>query len=218
MRISKYIHSCILVENKDERLLIDPGLFSFIEGRVKPEDFRGISTILITHAHADHYDIKALKVILKNNSGAKVFANAHMAEILKNGGLTPEVFEAGERTFGTFTIKAFFAEHEALPAPLPPNTAFLINETFLHPGDSLSETILQVPAEIIALPVAAPWLTIVGTLGFAGRYKPKQVVPVHDGFIKDFFTERFYPIWETQLKKQNITFHSLENPGDFVEV
>jgi L-ascorbate metabolism protein UlaG (beta-lactamase superfamily) len=49
MKISKYIHSCILVESKKERLLIDPGPFTFIEGKVKAGDFKGLTTILFTH-------------------------------------------------------------------------------------------------------------------------------------------------------------------------
>jgi L-ascorbate metabolism protein UlaG (beta-lactamase superfamily) len=49
MKISKYIHSCILLESKKEQLLIDPGPFTFIEGKVKAGDFKGVTTILFTH-------------------------------------------------------------------------------------------------------------------------------------------------------------------------
>jgi len=34
MRITKYIHSCLLIENESDKILFDPGLFSFVEGKV----------------------------------------------------------------------------------------------------------------------------------------------------------------------------------------
>ena len=37
------IHSCILIERSRERPLIDPGPFTFIEGKVKAGDFSGVT-------------------------------------------------------------------------------------------------------------------------------------------------------------------------------
>ena len=54
MQISKYLHSCLLFEQEDDKLLFDPGNYSFIEGRVTPETFRDVSTVVITHSHPDH--------------------------------------------------------------------------------------------------------------------------------------------------------------------
>lgn len=61
LKISKYIHSCVMLEEEGEKILIDPGVFSFVEGQVKAETFTGISAVLITHEHDDHISIKALK-------------------------------------------------------------------------------------------------------------------------------------------------------------
>src|SRR5262245_44370163 len=107
MRISKYIHSCMLVERGTERLLIDPGPFTFIEGKVKASDFKGITTILFTHKHYDHYDIDALREILRGNPEARVFTNKATAEILQAGGIAFDILEEGTVTRGNFTIKAY---------------------------------------------------------------------------------------------------------------
>ena len=40
MRISKYIHACLLVEKGADKILFDPGKFSFIEGLVSKEHDR----------------------------------------------------------------------------------------------------------------------------------------------------------------------------------
>ena len=172
MKISKYIHSCILIERSRERLLIDPGPFTFIEGKVKAGDFKGVTTILFTHKHYDHYDINALKEILQNNPEARVLTNKATAEILSEGGILADILEEGTVTRGSFTISAYPMEHEPLPLPVPQNTAFLINEQFLHPGDSLSQRIFTKAVQVIALPVAASWLTMLSWLDFACRNRP----------------------------------------------
>jgi L-ascorbate metabolism protein UlaG (beta-lactamase superfamily) len=218
MKISKYIHSCVLVEEKGEKLLIDPGPFTFIEKLVDPSEFEDVHTILITHNHYDHYDPEALRTILRNNPEAKILANGVMVEELGKENIPAEIFEEGETVRGNFKLRAFFAEHEPIPFPAPPNTAFIVNDVFLHPGDSFDASILLHKIPILALPVAAPWLTWVGSLDFAYKYRPEQIVPVHDGFIKDFFTQKMYEAWGNLSKEKGITFNSLQRPGQSIEV
>lgn len=43
MRISKYIHSCLLIEKGGDRILFDPDKFSYVEGLVKPEQFESLT-------------------------------------------------------------------------------------------------------------------------------------------------------------------------------
>ncbi|RYF75875.1 MAG: MBL fold metallo-hydrolase, partial [Cytophagaceae bacterium] len=73
MKITKYIHSCLLLEKDGQQLLFDPGKFSFIEGLVQPETFRHVAQVIITHDHPDHLDVDILKQIV-NLSGAQVFS------------------------------------------------------------------------------------------------------------------------------------------------
>lgn len=42
MKISKFLHSCLLVEKDGGKLLFDPGKFSLVEGLVRTEEFRDI--------------------------------------------------------------------------------------------------------------------------------------------------------------------------------
>jgi hypothetical protein len=109
-------------------------------------------------------------------------------------------------------------EHEPLPFPVPQNIAFLINEQFLHPGDSLSRTFFNTAVQVIALPVAAPWLTMLSSLDFAYQNRPEQVLPVHDGFVKAFFTERQYQNWDRLLADRGMKFNGLRTPGDSIEI
>ncbi len=218
MKISKFIHSCILLKEGGEQLLIDPGNYTFEEGLVKAADLREANTILITHNHADHFDPAAIRDILSQNTAARVYANSEMCGALHAAGIPAEVLESGKLVRGNFEIEAFETPHEPVLSPSPVNTAFVINKKFMHIGDSLSPKILEHPAQIVALPVAAPWLTDVGVREFAYRLKPERFVPVHDGYVKDLFSARKYGVWAKVFGEQGIKFEPLSKPGDSIEI
>jgi L-ascorbate metabolism protein UlaG (beta-lactamase superfamily) len=219
MKISKHIHSCLLFEQDGETLLFDPGLFTFLEGRVQPEQFASVATIVITHEHPDHLNVKALKEILAL-SQATVISNRGVAEKLRPEGIEVTVHEEGTHQAGPFTLKALAAAHQPiLASTIPPNTAYLINDRVLNPGDSFDTSLLPWKGtEVLILPVMAPFLTEVEALAFARRMEPKQVIPVHDGYAKDFFIKGRYDTYEEFLKKDGVKFHRMGEVGASVEI
>lgn len=70
MKITKFGHCCLLIEENGVRILTDPGTYSTQQSEVKNIDF-----VLITHEHSDHFHIDSLKALLKNNPQAKVITN-----------------------------------------------------------------------------------------------------------------------------------------------
>lgn len=220
MRITKYIHSCLLIEKEADKILFDPGKFSFAEGKVKPGQFNDLSAIILTHCHPDHIDDDSLKEIIDNNQAAVVLANTEIAGKLAEKDITVEVFETGTRTVGNFSLEAFDAPHEKLLADeIPQNTAYIVDKIFVHPGDSLSASVLERSGtKILALPIMAPWETELQTFEFAKKMSPKFVVPIHDGYAKDFFLESRYQTFLKFLKRENIEFQWMNNAGDFFEV
>ena len=205
MKISKFLHSCVVLEEAGETILIDPGVFSFIEGKISPDIFTGISAVLITHEHDDHFYPEALRVILENNKDAEIYANRSVAARLEQEGIAARIIEH-KVELGEFVIEAIPALHGPLPRPVPENTAFLINKSVLHPGDSLDKALLGLKVETLLLPVSAPWLKLVEVVDFAAALKPKTAVPIHDGFLKDFFRERLYKNCDNALKQSGILF------------
>ncbi|MBI4020621.1 MAG: MBL fold metallo-hydrolase [Candidatus Aenigmarchaeota archaeon] len=188
MQITKIGHSCLLVEDK-KRILIDPGNFVFMDGSVRPEQFRDIDIVLLTHEHADHTFPEALKVIVKNNS-PKVVCNAGVGTVL-DANRIPWM----SRTTGVRMIEC---RHGTLPDPLPTpqNTGFVIGKLF-HPGDSLWPG-EDIHSEILALPIVAPWASMKEVLDWARQMRPHMIIPIHDGFpdYLDFargFVRRVWP-------------------------
>lgn len=207
MIIRKYLHSCILLEQDGYRLLFDPGRYSFIEGRLKPEDIPTPDVIVITHEHGDHYDPDAIATIAKTK-GAELIVPTGFSAPLPDGLPVTRVEHSEELRRGSFTIKPLDAPHEALPQPVPVNLAFLVNDRFLHPGDSLSVRAERV--EVLALPVTAPWMRSIDGMEFVQRLHPKVAVPIHDASVKDFSLKTLYERnFSPNLKKLGIEFRPL---------
>jgi hypothetical protein len=143
MRITKYIHSCLLFELNGQQLLFDPGKFSFNEGLVQPDVFKDVATVIITHDHPDHLDVDALQRIVER-SGAIIISNGEVAAKLKQQGLAVQIHEEGPLDRGAFQLQALPVRHEAiLDSPLPQMTAWLVNGRVLNPADSFAENLLQ---------------------------------------------------------------------------
>lgn len=220
MRVSKYIHACLLVEDGGDKILFDPGKFSFVEGLVKPDDFRDLSAVVLTHRHPDHVDDEALAKIVANNPSAAVLTNAEIEAQLSRLGIAAELFESGRRAVGNFNLEAVTAAHAPiLNAETPRNIAYVVNGRLLHPGDSFDRSLDPYHGiEILALPVMAPWTTELEVAEFARRISPKQVIPIHDGYAKEFFLKQRYENFQKYFAQLGIKFHPLCRPGESVDV
>src|SRR3954470_15358039 len=98
MKISKYLHSCLVFELDGYKILFDPGDISFIEGLVNPEMFADVDIVVITHIHPDHFVIDILQKIIAI-SGAQVVTNSQVGEQLDNAGIKYLLLEEGVEHF-----------------------------------------------------------------------------------------------------------------------
>ena len=200
MKITKFGHCCILIEEDLVRILIDPGNYS-----VSQNEVTNVHVVLITHEHQDHLHIESLKLILKNNSKARIITNRAVGKILAKENINCEILEDGQFTNeGGVAIEAYENEHATMYPTLPrcQNTGFIIASSFYYPGDTLK--IPKKKIEILALPVAGPWLKLQEAIEFALAVKPAICFPVHDGNLKNLGTTHKIP---TQiLQEQGITY------------
>ncbi len=195
MRITKFGHSCFMLEKEGEKLLIDPGAFCFIEGILKPEDIPTPDVVLITHTHLDHCDPAALKKIIKKQT--LVLANHEVCEVLAENKIPCEEISGGHtRSVHDFDIHAINCQHVPIFAKLPENTAFLIDGTFLHPGDST--TIHGIDCRVVLLPIG-PYASPIESAKMARLLMPDIVIPCHDAALKQFLLERMIKGIETVL-------------------
>ena len=87
MKITKYVHSCLLAETDDWAALIDPGGFSWKSGTFDLDKIDRIDRILITHAHGDHFDPDFLNAVLKKFPKAHIVGNDEVGVAVKEAGI-----------------------------------------------------------------------------------------------------------------------------------
>ena len=183
------------------------------------ETFRDVDTVVITHSHPDHLDLNALQQIVALGNPT-IIANDEVAAILANEGISATVLNEGEHTAGPFRLRAIPTPHEAILADrLPQHTAYLINERVLNAVDSFGEPLLAYAGiDTLIMPVMAPFLTEVRAFEFARSMRPRQVIPIHDGYSRDFFLRLRHDNYAQQFERIGVTFHRLLEPGESVTV
>src|SRR5690606_5754203 len=82
------------------------------------------------------------------------------------------------------------------------NTGYLVGEQLFIPGDAF--TVPNKPVEVLALPVAGPWMKIKEAIDYALKVKPTLAFPVHDGILS--FLAPFHGIPQTFLTQADINF------------
>jgi L-ascorbate metabolism protein UlaG (beta-lactamase superfamily) len=85
MRLTKFGHSCLLVEEGGARVLLDPGSFS--EGF---ETLEGLTAVCVTHQHVDHVDPERVRPLLDRNPEVRVVSDAGSAGALGEAGADHE--------------------------------------------------------------------------------------------------------------------------------
>lgn len=196
----------MLVEEGGARLLIDPGVFS------KDTDAGTLDAILITHTHQDHMDTDLIKQLLEKSPNAQVIAVAEAVKSLSDAGIESTSIEDGaEVTVAGVSVKSFGKHHSFIYGDIPQcqNTGFMIGNRFYHPGDSFHVPAEQ--AEILALPVAGPWMKIAEAIDYAKTVAPKVVIPMHDGFYGSDERQMMRSFPKMILEKEHMDFCDLQD-------
>ena len=78
MKITKYPQSCLLVETKGKKILIDPGTLKYKEEYFNV--WNSVDIILITHKHPDHCNTEILEKI---NNNIKIYSTQEVQDANK---------------------------------------------------------------------------------------------------------------------------------------
>ncbi|HSX35415.1 MAG TPA: MBL fold metallo-hydrolase [Patescibacteria group bacterium] len=211
MKLTKYGHACIVLEEQGQKLVIDPGIMT-------PElgDVSGVVAIVITHGHADHVTKEHLDAILSASPGAKISTPSDAAEKLT--GMPVTAVKAGDKqSVGPFKLEFSGDLHHLVHEswPVCENVGVMVNETLYYPGDSY--TTPGRPVKVLALPVSGPWLKTGEVMDYLDAVKPGTAFPTHDGMLS-VSGKAMYEDWTKQLcAKHNITWRALED-GESMDI
>jgi L-ascorbate metabolism protein UlaG (beta-lactamase superfamily) len=181
MELSRLGHACVRLEKPGSRLVIDPGAFS------APDAVDGADAVLVTHQHADHVALPALRQALADAPALEVWAPAAVVAALTDG--APQVatrvhaVSAGDAFDAAgFAVRVFGGLHAVVHADIPriANLAYLVDGAVLHPGDSF--TLPATPVDVLLAPTGAPWLKAAEVIDYVRAVGPRLVLPIHDAF------------------------------------
>ncbi len=205
MRVKKIGHCCFVAEPKTGvRIMTDPGAFSTLQTEEK-----NISVVVITHEHQDHLHIDSLKGVLKNNPNAIVITNTAVGKILDESDIPYKKIEEGEKhNIDGVEIIGFGDRHAEIYEKFGEvqNTGYMIGN-LCYAGDSFNYPDADV--DILALPVAGPWMSMKDAIEFAKYIRPRICFPVHDAIMQDS-ASFIWKIPEKILMDDNIGFKKLE--------
>ena len=204
VKITKYEHSCLVVEVDSQVLVIDPGIFS---DSFKPTD--NIDAVIITHEHSDHFDPEKIAGIKSLNPSAQIFTTAKVASQIPSAKV-PDVNE--KITVGNFTLQFFGHDHAPIVDDIIPcdNIGVIVNETLVYPGDSFELSPVRAP--ILAAPASAPWLKINETMKYIAAAKPVKVFPTHNALLSQIGQDITYNWLRKECEETGTKFIDLQ-PG-----
>lgn len=199
LEITKYIHSCLLVESSKQTVLFDPGSFTYEAGIFSTQRLPRLDNIIVTHEHSDHMHAPFLKELTLKFPDAAITTTPNAAKRL---------IELGFKNIKTSShsqIELFEAPHEP-NEPLgqtPQNTGAHILSILTNPGDShhFAES-----KEILALPITAPWGALTKAAEAALNLKPKYIIPIHDWHLSERAKIMTYERLKVFFTENNIEF------------
>ena len=164
-----------------------------------------LSSIVITHEHADHYDEQGLIKLSHRFPHTTIITNNDLAKKISRLKLPNPIHSGSEDN-----LVVFEAKHEPLPLKLPNvlNIGVHIADKLTHPGDSYDFAHTR---EILALPLTAPFASFKDAMDAIVRLKPQKVLPIHDWEWHKLAREGRYNFAKELLKKHKIEFIELQN-------
>jgi len=199
----------LVVEENGTRIMTDPGAYSTLQNEATHIDY-----IFITHEHQDHLHVESLIKVLANNKDARIITNKAVGRILDEKGIPRELLEhGGVRDFSGVRVEGHGEKHAVIYKEFGQvqNTGYFFANRFFYPGDAFFDP--QKPVEILALPVAGPWMKISEAVEYAKLVKPKVCFPVHDGMLK--ILGPFHGVPQAVLAEAGIDFRPAVEGTEF---
>ncbi|ALX66864.1 MBL fold metallo-hydrolase [Microbacterium sp. XT11] len=175
MRVTKFEHACLRIDENGETLLIDPGSFT-----TPVDDLGRLVAVVLTHEHPDHWTPEHLDRILRMVPDVPIYAPSGVARAAEGYDIT--VVTPGDIVqVGTFTMRFFGGTHAVIHTsiPLVENVGVLVNDELYYPGDSYAVP-EGVDVGTLAAPIGAPWLKIGEAMDFVLAVAPRRAFGTHD--------------------------------------
>lgn len=175
MKVTRYFQSCLLIEEGNTRILIDPSGHE----TERAADLGKLDAVIYTHEHADHFDADLAQKFAEKS--IPIYANESTAKQMKS---QPNIVSDGQE----FEVGGIKIQAKELPhclmidgSPGPQNTGYLIDSLLFHPGDGTELADLKV--DNLAVPISGPDVSFKDACSFLNRAGAKLAIPIHYDFV-----------------------------------
>ncbi len=180
MNVTKYEHACLIITNDNEKLVIDPGSFSKL-----PEDLNGITAVVVTEEHMDHFSPDNIQKILAQNPNVPIYTTQAVHDSLTESDITSTVI-SGEQTkdIGGFSLSFYETDHAVVYGSSPCRSLPVkVNDYLYYPSD----TYHTIPdhVHILALPTSGPWYKLSEGVDFAKQINCDVIIATHNALNSD---------------------------------
>lgn len=214
MRITKLVHSCLLVEKDGKKALVDPGSYSWKSGIISDQSIlRDIDYVLITHIHPDHLDTTFANVVHELSPNALWYSTSEVVAKLKTLGIDAHLKS------DLADVQIIESKHADLDPwnTQPEHTSFILFSELIVSGDCQKHSSMH-GARVLAGPInGGPWGAVVGELKMIQslRVKPEVFVPLHDWHWNDEARAAIYSQLPAVMEKLGVQFISAINGEPF---
>jgi L-ascorbate metabolism protein UlaG (beta-lactamase superfamily) len=210
MKLTKFVHSCVLVEHDNKAVLFDPGIFSWGSGTVDVTTLPKLDAIVVSHKHPDHCAEPFVRALVDTFPEAQWIAPSDLHDDLASWGVQ---YVTNQSTEDVQTVEGSHAPVDPFANQVQ-NLITHWNGAVTHPGDShdFSESM-----DVLLLPVQAPWGTTIKAVNLVLELKPKYILPIHDWMWRDEWRESSYDRFE-QLFADTPTTFLRPTDGQSIEV
>ncbi len=215
MKITKYNQSCLLIETKGKRILVDPGNIGFTDEMLE-KNWINIDIILVTHKHGDHcLDDAINKIVSRDN--AKVYTSSEVIKVHKL--LNTEVVKTGDIFYiddikieVTKAVHGFLTIMKINKAVVNENIGFIIDDgiTRLYTTSDTINFYNNYKCDVLCMPFNGNGLTmgLMDSMGFIKDIDPKIVLPIHTQHPNPKMNPNIELLKET-LENENINYKIL---------
>ncbi|PZF60214.1 MBL fold metallo-hydrolase [Curtobacterium sp. MCBD17_034] len=183
MRLTKYNHATVVLEQDDVTIVIDPGTFT----PESAELVRGATAVLVTHEHFDHLDTDALRAGLDAAPELRAYVPEGVADQVggDHDGRVVTVGAGDTFTVGTVEVRVFGETHAVIHPDIPtiPNVGYLVDGIVFHPGDAYLVPGVAVPT--LLMPTSGPWSHMREAVDYVREVRPERAIQIHELLLSE---------------------------------
>jgi L-ascorbate metabolism protein UlaG (beta-lactamase superfamily) len=201
MKIRYLGHSFFEISSGKNKILIDPFInYSPDESELIPlsksscceKDFKGISMILVSHEHFDHFDKKAIEKIAERENCCVISHESVLNELTLSQNLLRPINSGEKISFRGIDVEAIPVHHPKAFYPL----GFVVGvegKKIFHSGDTaLMDSFNNINANVAMLPIGGGvTMDLIDAVRATKTMKPDYVIPMHYNTFEQIKSDPF---------------------------